>query len=175
MSTGPMIKTFQVIKDGTSSLSPCLKHLTINAFPFEAVKKARGALHCHTSWQCDSYLRPCHAAGPTPARLLSSRCYPDPSDGVTPPQDSDELWPFARPAAPESHPDRLPSTILPPCVRTNQAPQRDRATPAGSRCRWYPSSTSDWGDPQESLALCRLAATGTPFSLCVVIVRCLGR
>jgi len=40
MSTGPIIKAFQVIKDGTSSLGTCLKNLTIDAFPFEAVKKA---------------------------------------------------------------------------------------------------------------------------------------
>ena len=51
-------------------------------------------------------------------------------------QDSDELWPCVRPAAPESHPEWPPSTTLPPYVRTHQAPQRDRATPPGSKCTW---------------------------------------
>src|SRR5207249_2334308 len=40
MSPGPIIKGFDVIKGDASGLRSCLKGLTINAFPFETVKKA---------------------------------------------------------------------------------------------------------------------------------------
>jgi hypothetical protein len=40
MSPSPIIKGFNVIKDGASRLCSCLKRLVVNAFTLETVKKA---------------------------------------------------------------------------------------------------------------------------------------
>jgi len=152
MSTSPMRKAFQVIKGGTSGLGTCLKHLTINAFPFEAMKKALG--HCvvvtggsATPARYHAILlyhlqRAFTASGAPTIRVRKS----------TPLRDSDELLPFVRPVPPGSHPQWPPETILPPCVRTNQAQQQERATRPSSKWTWYPLSTSEWDDPHGSLA-----------------------
>ena len=147
MSTGPMIKAFQVIKAGTY-----LKNLTIDAFPLEAMKEALG--HCvvvtvgratHARYHA-IFLYQLQIAfigiGAATIRVRKS----------TPLGDSDELWPFVRPVPPGSHPEWPPSTILPPCVRTNQAQQQDRATLPESKWTWCPSSISDRDNPYESLA-----------------------
>src|SRR5581483_4550832 len=44
MSTNSVIKCLKAIKGALARLSPCLKRLLINAFPFETVKE--GCCHC---------------------------------------------------------------------------------------------------------------------------------
>src|SRR5258706_662827 len=108
MSTSPIIKAFQVIKGGTSGLGTCLKNLTINTFPFEAMKEALG--HCVVVTVGSATHARYHALflyqlqiaftgrGATTIRVRKS----------TPLGDSDELLPFVRPVPPGSHPEWPP-------------------------------------------------------------------